>query len=209
MNKKITGLENFDYYPNLDSPGNDIRQVKLKLVNDDNTLNTENLKKMEEEVLKEDNCIGFNLDGWLKKVIRNVNEWELHSSSRKMGLFIKKAEIPKIFHIIVKNKDEIENNNEIWKNNIFMHQYWEFRLYFPHQIKKYINDKCPEYIKKMNNSNNKLELFKWIILNREGGVYLKHNYKCKRSFNLFIHNEIITDDYIICKKNSKLLTKYI
>lgn len=209
INHKLTDLNDFDYYPNLDSPGNDIKKVDYKLLNDDNSFNKENLKKISKEVLTTDNCIGFNLDGWLKSKIKNFYEWEHHPTDRKMGLFIKSTKIPKIFHIIVENKNEIEKYNDIWNNNILLHQEWEFRLYFPYQIKKLLNDKYPTKIEKFNSHENPLEYFKYLILYEEGGIYLKNGYKCNTSFNNLLFEEIIDENYIIVQKNSKLLIKYI
>ncbi len=78
----VSGLNDYVFYPGMDSGGNDITQ-RIDLIG--------NVDKLKEDCNRLPNCMGFNTSGWLKSVIRPNNQWWRFSDNPNDGLYVKKS----------------------------------------------------------------------------------------------------------------------
>lgn len=89
-------FDNYIFYPNLDSPGGDIRQFYCDI---------NILKKIADSM---DNCVAFNTGGWLKHTLIRQNEY-VHSKNNYYapeGLYVKKSRV-------------LNNNNHVFEDYDF------------------------------------------------------------------------------------------
>ena len=129
-NSKIpTWMENWDYYPCVDSIGNDIDKLNKQIIKPFSNLlengsysfmNEKNINEIIFDLEKNPDVKAFNTQGFVKSNIRPNNEWQFYPVYRYMGLFVKKENIKKRNFILEsdnKNIEEkeiiIENENEI------------------------------------------------------------------------------------------------
>jgi len=88
---QITSLENqikscntkFIFYPNVDSNGEDIRNVGNKTI-----------LELKNACVRDPNCIAFNTDGWLKSKIKTPTKWGIRPGNKYSGLYIKEDNAP-------------------------------------------------------------------------------------------------------------------
>jgi mannosyltransferase OCH1-like enzyme len=130
---------------------------------------------------------------------------------RKKNIMNKNIKIPKIIHQTIKSKTNIpfklqKNIDYIKKLN----PSWEYRLYDDNDIDQYIRTHYSERVYKAYFSINpkygpaKADLFRYLVIYREGGVYLDI-----KSGMLYPLDEIISenDEYILSYWG--MFTKYI
>ena len=72
-------MDKFDFYPMMDSSGNDIKRS-----------NRGNIKAFATECNADPNCRGFNSNGWLKRVVRRQSEWSKWTNDKTKGFYVKK-----------------------------------------------------------------------------------------------------------------------
>lgn len=73
------------FYQGLDSGGNDIRK----------DTNKDDIERLKEQCDKEEKCIGFNTNGWLKNLLIPFTKWTLWTEEPNKGFYrVKTAEIP-------------------------------------------------------------------------------------------------------------------
>ena len=146
-------VKNSDYtiYPNLDSWGNDIRNVQSGVAELKNNCNADI------------NCKGFNTDGFLKHTIKPVNQFNNYTAN----LYVKNV-LPSIlpaptqpttFTFNTSNSTSTETLNSSEKNVIFM--------IFTSDLAKMTNDNKTNYWKQIPNSSNLSNISK-ITMNQNG-----------------------------------------
>jgi len=78
--KKESFLDKFDFYPFMDSNGNDIGR--------DTSGNVEEYAKA---CYEDSDCEGFNSNGWLKHTIRDQSDWLQWTNDSSKGFYVKQA----------------------------------------------------------------------------------------------------------------------
>ena len=73
-------LDEFDFYPLMDSPGNDIGNKRSGGIED-----------YAKECIEKDNCLGFNSNGWLKDTIQIKSQWYKWTDNPSQGIYVKKS----------------------------------------------------------------------------------------------------------------------
>lgn len=92
-------FDNYIFYPNLDSPGGDIKQLYCDIAV---------LKRIADNM---DNCIAFNTGGWLKHTLIPQNEYVSAKNNyyAPEGLYVKKSHVLKTNNYIFEDYDFFPN----------------------------------------------------------------------------------------------------
>ena len=72
-------LTKFQFYPMMDSHGNDIKWS-----------NAGGIEAYAKECMMRTDCQGFNSNGWLKRTVRPQSEWNKWTSDKTKGFYVKK-----------------------------------------------------------------------------------------------------------------------
>lgn len=117
---------------------------------------------------------------------------ELKKKDTQLNLLNKSQRIPKIIHqTYIRNVMDVEYYETCMINKNMNIEY-EYKFYNDDDIRNYIINNCPEYIEaydKLIPGAYKADLFRYIILYKEGGVYID----CKAS-TIFPLREFINPD---------------
>ena len=132
------------------------------------------------------------------KIITNINELFSNSNTNS------NTNIPKIIHMTCKDKhnlsDFYKQNYDSWKK-YNEKDGWEIRLYDDDDLINFFETYYPSIYKNIINTYNriiyKVDIFKILILNKIGGVYVDMDVECLKPID-----ELIQD------KNNKIIFGY-
>jgi hypothetical protein len=74
-------MNDFDFYPYMDSGGNDIGNF------------SGGVQVYAEKCSKDPKCKGFNSNGWMKHTVMNQSQWSKWTSDPSLGFYVKKVDI--------------------------------------------------------------------------------------------------------------------
>jgi inositol phosphorylceramide mannosyltransferase catalytic subunit len=166
---------------------------------------------------------------WWCKSNKNIIDTNINNNNK----------IPKTIHQTYPTKNvnkDIQNNIDTLKR---LNPGYEYRLYDDNDIIKFIKNNYDDYILETYNKINpeygpaRTDYFRYLLLYKEGGIYLDIKSSCEKPFNSIIknddeyilthwgipgiaHNDILNNEYgeycnwnIIIKKNHPLMKKII
>jgi hypothetical protein len=82
LSNKSEGIDNYDFYPYMDSGGNDIQNVSGGIGAAAAACNVNSA------------CRGFNSNGWIKHTIEAQSQWYKWTNDANKGFYVKKSNIP-------------------------------------------------------------------------------------------------------------------
>ena len=119
--------------------------------------------------------------------------------------------IPKIIHQIQEEtqplfSDFFSNLSQSWVEN---HPLWQYKLWSLHDIKELIHYEFPHFATFCdNNLNNKLllEISRYFILYREGGIFVDSDIECIEPFDDIVKDKQCCFSYVLQLSSKKIIS---
>ena len=132
-------------------------------------------------------------------IIIGLYIWKYYKNKNKLELYSNKTNtthIPRIIHMTCKDKhnlsDFYEQNYNSWKR-YNEKDGWEIRLYDDNDLMEFFEKHYPDVYKNIISTYNKIiyrvDIFKILVLNKIGGVYVDMDVECLKPIDELIQNK--------------------